>query len=330
MDELNTFTGSMSSGGGTPRVSVVVPSFNHAPFVETTLRSIINQTDPPVELLVIDDGSNDGSADIIDRVLQDCPFPSELIARENMGLCATLNQGLATTRGDYFAYLSSDDVWLPEFLEARVALLTASPNAVLGYGHSFVIDSANQIIDCTLDWAPYVNGDAREMLLQQTFAPMSPTVVYRRAPLEAEGWHEEAKLEDYDLYLRLSTRGDFAFDPRVLSAWRQHRHNTSRDFSWMIDARLAAQRRVADRLGLSAEELERFQLILQFAGAEDLLRLGEKSKAFKLLCHSLGGAPSTTTLLRTLVRLSVPYSLIKWHKKRKQAQAAQRYGTLII
>ncbi len=330
MSGQNTFTKSDAACAGTPKVSVVVPSFNHAPFIQTTLRSIFNQTQAPAQLLVIDDGSSDGSPEIIERILQDCPFPSELVARGNRGLCATLNEGLAATEGDYFAYLSSDDVWLPDFLAARVSLLAATPQAVLGYGHCFLIDAANQIIDCTLDWAHYANGNAREMLLQQTFAPMSPTVLYRRTPLENEGWHEQARLEDYDLYLRLSSEGDFALDPQVLSAWRHHGHNTSRDFSWMIEARLAAQRRVADRLGLSAGELERFQRALQFAGAEDLLRLGEKSKAFKLLRQSFGGAPSTASLLRPFARLCVPYSLIKWHKKRKQGRTAKRYGPLII
>ncbi len=330
MSRQSTFSKSDAARAGTPKVSVVVPSFNHAAFIQSTLRSIFNQTQAPAQLLVIDDGSSDGSPEIIERLLQDCPFPSELIVQSNRGLCTTLNEGLSRTSGDYFAYLSSDDVWLPDFIEARVSLLETTPHAVLGYGHCFLIDAANRIIDCTLDWAPYTDGNAREMLLEQTFAPMSPTVLYRRALLETEGWDEQAKLEDYDLYLRLSTKGDFAFDPRVLSAWRQHGHNTSRDFSWMIDARLAAQRRVADRLGLSAAELEHFQRVLLFAGAEDLLRLGEKSKALKLLRQSFGGVPSIASLVKPLARLCVPYSLIKWHMKRRQGRAAERYGPLII
>ncbi|CAN5655919.1 N/A [soil metagenome] len=330
MSRQNSFSTSDAPHARPHSVAVVVPSFNHATFIQTTLRSIANQTQAPTQLLVIDDGSGDGSPEIIERILQDCPFPSDLLVRSNRGLCATLNEGLAKTSSDYFAYLSSDDVWLPEFLEARVSLLEGRPQAVLGYGHCFIIDAANQILDCTLDWAPYADGDARQMLLQQTFAPMSPTVLYRRSSLENEDWDEQTKLEDYDLFLRLSTQGEFAFDPQILSAWRQHGHNASRDFSWMIEARLAAQRRVADRLGLSAGELERFQRILQFAGAEDLLRLGEKSKGFKLLRRSLGGAPSTASMLRPLARLCVPYSMIRRLKKRTQARAVERYGPLII
>src|SRR2546429_4018171 len=105
------------------RVSVVVPSYNHAQFVAMTLRSIMKQAWAPTELVVIDDGSTDNSPGVIERTLKECPFPSELFVRSNRGLCATLNEGLARTDGDYFAYLGSDDVWLPNFLQDRVRLL---------------------------------------------------------------------------------------------------------------------------------------------------------------------------------------------------------------
>src|SRR5947209_8516008 len=105
------------------RVSVVVPSYNHAPFVGAALRSVFRQTLQPAELLVIDDGSADDSPRVVEEMLKDCPFPCELIARANRGLCATLNEGLSKTRGRYFAYLGSDDLWLPDFLAARVPLL---------------------------------------------------------------------------------------------------------------------------------------------------------------------------------------------------------------
>src|ERR1700749_3925493 len=122
------------------RVSVVVPSYNHAPFVAETLRSVFRQTHAPARLLVIDDGSRDGSREAIEKTLRDCPFPCELVARENRGLCATLNEGLSKTAGEYFAYLGSDDLWLPDFLAARVALLEERARAVLAYGHAFIIN----------------------------------------------------------------------------------------------------------------------------------------------------------------------------------------------
>jgi alpha-1,3-rhamnosyltransferase len=308
------------------RVSVVVPSYNHAPFVASTLRSIFRQTRAPERLLVIDDGSRDGSPRVIEETLRDCPFPCELIARANRGLCATLNEGLGKTVGEYFAYLGSDDLWLPDFLAARVATLEERARAVLAYGHAFIIDERGEVNDCTLDWATYADGDARHMLLAESYAPMSPTVLYVRAAVERHGWNERARLEDYELYLRLSADGEFAFDPRVLSAWRRHGANTSRDFAWMIEARLEAQRNAAPRLDLSAEELARHERALNFAGGEDLLRLGHKRAALPFLRRGLGGAPDARSLARVALRLVTPYSLFKLRARRREASAARRYG----
>ena len=309
-------------------VSVVVPSYNHAPFVGAALRSVFAQTRKPERLLVIDDGSRDGSPHVIEGVLKDCPFPCELVARGNRGLCATLNEGLAKTQGRYFAYLGSDDLWLPGFLAARVELLEARPSAVLAYGHAYLIDEHGEVVDCTLDWARYRDGDARAMLLEETYAPMSPTVLHRRECVERHGWNECARLEDYELYLRLSADGEFAFDPRVLSAWRRHGTNTSGDFVWMIEARLEAQRNAAPHLGLAHGELERYQRALNFAGAEDLLRLGDKRAALRYLRRGLGGAPDAASLARVALRLVTPYSLVERRKRLKQASAARRYGKL--
>jgi alpha-1,3-rhamnosyltransferase len=319
---------SSQDSDGAARVSVVVPSYNHAPFVAAALRSVFAQTRPPARLLVIDDGSRDGSPQVIEAALKDCPFPCELFARENRGLCATLNEGLAKTVGDYFAYLGSDDLWLPDFLAARVALLEERPRAMLAYGHALLIDERGEVIDCTLDWAHYRDGDARAMLLQEAYAPMSPTVLYRREGVERHGWNERARLEDYELYLRLSADGEFAFDPRVLSAWRRHGTNTSRDFVWMIEARLEAQRNAAPHLGLTREQLARYQRALNFSGAEDLLRLGDKRAALKYLRRGISGTPSASALARVALRFLTPYSLVERRRLQRQASAARRYRNL--
>lgn len=308
-------------------VSVVVPSYNHAPFVAATLRSIMKQTLWPAELLVIDDGSSDESSRLIERVLNDCPFPSELIARGNRGLSATLNEGLERTGGDYFAYLGSDDLWLPHFIDARIGLLAERPAAVLAYGHAYFIDVQNAIIDSTDDWAHYVDGDVREMLLQTT-APMSPTVLYRRAALEHERWNEESQLEDYDLYLRLSATGEFAFDPRILSAWRRHGSNVSWDQSLMLEEQLRAQRDAAVRFGFTKGQVDKLQRATRFTRAEDFLRVGQKSKALGLIMNNLRGANASRATVRMLLRLLLPNSVLRRRVRARQRQAHQRYGNL--
>jgi alpha-1,3-rhamnosyltransferase len=313
-----------------PAVSVVVPSFNHAPFIERTLRSVFRQTLAPLELFVIDDGSQDDSPQIIERVLRDCPFPCDFLARENRGLSATLNEGFArAARGRYFAYLGSDDLWFPQFLLARVRMLETRPRAVLAYGNAYSIDAVDRIIDCTTVWARYRDGDVRRMLLE-TLAPLSPTVLYRRDALEAHRWNEEAGLEDYELYLRLSAEGEFAFDPRVLSAWREHGYNTSRNLRLMLREKLAAQRRAAASLKLDARELEEFQTLARFRSAQEFMRRGEKLEALKLASVSWRAARSNGEAFKLLAGLLVPHRLLARRQARRQEQAAVHYGSLEI
>jgi alpha-1,3-rhamnosyltransferase len=309
-------------------VSVVVPSYNHAPFIEATLRSIMKQTLAPAELLVIDDGSTDDSPFVIERALKDCPFPCELLVRGNRGLCATLNEGFERTHGEYFAYLGSDDLWLPDFLLARVSLLKSRADSVLAYGHTYFIDEDNRIIDSTADWAYYVDGDVRDMLMQTT-APMSPTVMYRRRALEQQRWDERAPLEDYDLYLRLSADGSFAFDPRVLSAWRRHSSNVSWDQTLMLEEHLKAQHQGALRFGLTEEQIEALQRTTKFNRAEDFLRVGQKSKALSLMMTNLSGANSARTTTRMLLRLLIPSSFMRGRARVRQRRAFERYGSIV-
>lgn len=326
MSRQRPVSNSHETARGRAGVSVVVPSYNHARFVERALRSIFEQTLAPAELIVIDDGSADDSPRVVERVLRDCPFSCQVIARPNRGLCATLNEGLSLSRGEFFAYLGSDDLWLPDFLRARVSLLEARPRAVLGYGHAYLIDEENRVVDCTRDWAAYADGDARAMLLRAV-APMSPTVLYRREALARRGWNEAARLEDYDLYLRLSTDGEFAFDSRVLSAWRRHGGNASWNQRMMLEEHLAAQRRILPAQGMSRGEIERLQSQIKFSRAEDFLRIGEKRAALGLMRRNLGGVTSARSVARMILRLLTPHRLVRWRSRRR---AARRYGSRIV
>ena len=310
-------------------VTVVVPSYNLAEFIAATLRSVFGQTHAPSELLVIDDGSADDSPRVVERTLKDCPFPSELVARGNRGLCATLNEGLGRSRSKYFAYLGADDLWLPDLLSARVSALEARPRAVLAYGHSYLVDARGRVVDCTADWATYADGDAREMLLK-TVAPMSPTVVYRRGVLARHGWNEESRLEDYELYLRLSLEGEFAFDPRPLAAWRRHGRNTSRDQRMMLEEQLKAQRNFLKAEGADDAEIERLQRRVRFERAEDFLRLGDKGGALRLMFENAGGATSVRSLARKVLRLAVPYGVERRRMRNRRRRASARYGAIKV
>jgi len=308
-------------------VSVIVPSFNHARFIARCLRSIIHQSHTTLELIVIDDGSEDDSVRKIERELKDCPFHSELMVRNHKGLVQTLKEGLKHSRGKYFAYLGSDDIWLPGFLASRVKLLQSRTNAVLAYGHSFVIDEEDQILECTKDWAAYVDGCVRDMLLN-VYVPFSPSVLYRREILERHHWNEHAKLEDYDLYIRLSSEGEFAFDDNVLCAWRSHGKNNSRDLEFMLRECLEAQRRAVPVLKLTPEELEKANARLKWRYGGDFIKARERVVGLKLVCLNLKGAPSYRSVVRMMGNLILPTSVLRWRKQCAQRRTTNVYGSL--
>jgi alpha-1,3-rhamnosyltransferase len=310
-----------------PEVFAVVPSYNHAPFVEKCLRSIIGQTLKPQKLLVIDDGSTDGSPAIIQKVLNDCPFASELIARENRGLCATLNQSFEMSSGEYFAYLGSDDLWLPQFLEEQTELLDKRADAVLAFSHAYLVDDNDNITGSTVEWNDFADGDLLPMLMQGVVFS-SPGVLYRRAALENVRWNETSRLEDYEMYLRLAADNDFARNKKVLCGWRQHASNASSRLPVMFGEMVATQARLAPEFGVDPAELARMQKEMKFAAVENFVRHGFRREGVRLFIDNIGGAESAAQIAKTAFRLAVPQAMFQWNRRRKRASAAKRLGKI--
>jgi alpha-1,3-rhamnosyltransferase len=308
-------------------VAVLVPSYNHAPYIAECLRSIFAQTHSPSRLLVIDDGSRDASVEVIERTLKDCPFPAELIARQNRGLCRTLNEGLSRTSGEYFAYLGSDDLWTPVRLAAGLAALAPRPEAVLAYSPCYIIDQSGRIVGNSRDWQKYVDGNVLPALLSAESIPPSPTMLYRREPLSRVGWNEQSRLEDYENFLRLATLGPFAFVPEPTGYWREHASNTSKDVEMVLGAYLEAQGRLAPELGLDRATLRRAQAQVRYRYADYFLAAGQRGRAVQMTLRNLRGAPSPTMALRRLVRLGMPASVLRRRTEMLRARATARYAS---
>ena len=115
---------------GAGRVSAVVPLYNHAEYIEAAIDSALAQGEVLRELVVIDDGSTDGSAQVMERLARRDPR-IRFRSQANQGAAATLNAGLRDCSGDYVAILNSDDAWLPGRLEALVLALEAAPGAAI-------------------------------------------------------------------------------------------------------------------------------------------------------------------------------------------------------
>jgi len=212
--------------GDRPLVSVVAVCFNHARFVRDCLDAIAAQDHPNTEVLIIDDASTDDSVATIRQWLRDTGFAAELVVHErNQGICATRNDALRRVHGDYLAFVSTDDAWLPGKLSAQVALMEALPSHVaVVYGDAVHMDETGRALDgswlrdARMRTPP--SGDVYEPLLRRVFVPSLTTLV-RREAIDAVGGYDEAlSFEDWDMWLRLAARYHFAYAP---GPWARYR-----------------------------------------------------------------------------------------------------------
>lgn len=219
-------------GDHDPVVSVVVPSYNRARFVEATLDSVLCQTFADLELIVIDDGSSDDSVERIGSRLHEAGGrapPWRLVSRENRGIARTLNEGVALARGRYFAYLDCDDLWEPTRLERQLAALhDAGPEVVACFADGWIVDADGRRVGRFGRHFPYHGGDIHRELLLIRFMPSSPTSLFVRERLEESGsFNEQLAKVDYDVWLRLARLGPVVYVPEPLASWRRHGDNFS-------------------------------------------------------------------------------------------------------
>ncbi|MEQ1593948.1 MAG: glycosyltransferase [Casimicrobium sp.] len=127
-------------------VSVILPSYNHAPYVEAAVRSVFNQSYACVELIAIDDGSRDASARVLRSLEAESPIPFKLIVRENQGASATLNELVALCRGEWIQPLNSDDTLAPDRIETMLAAVSAA-GGDWGFGGVRCIDTHGEPVD---------------------------------------------------------------------------------------------------------------------------------------------------------------------------------------
>jgi glycosyltransferase involved in cell wall biosynthesis len=253
------------------RVSVVIPTYNAANFISRTIESVIAQSYGDLEVVVVDDGSSDGTPDIVagfgDRV--------RLIVQPNGGVSTARNRAIREARGELIAFLDHDDIWYQDKLRRQVSLLDSRADVGLVYANADFIDEADEPMWTYLARPRLHRGRVLSPLFLDCFIPLL-TVVVRSKLLTEIGqfesrWHIA---EDYDLFLRAAERTEIDYVDDVLAGYRIHRGNLSKDFTRrlreeqeVLAASLARNPRLRDYVGDSAIRLRMAGLRCEYGHA---------------------------------------------------------------
>ncbi|MBO5693618.1 MAG: glycosyltransferase family 2 protein [Tidjanibacter sp.] len=207
-----------------PQFSVIIPLYNKAAEVEATVRSVLAQSLEPLEIVVVDDGSTDESAAVVERIAS--PLV-RLIRQPNTGECAARNRAMAEARGDYFALLDADDLWKPEFLEEIASLIEAWPECGI-YSTAFEVVSPTGRVrgNCPTERGVVENFWRESMTCYVTIP--SATVLPRRVVEELGGFPEGMKMGgDQFMWIKVASRHKVCFSPRALCDYSMVASNRS-------------------------------------------------------------------------------------------------------
>lgn len=215
-----------------PLISVVLPVRNGMPYLVHAIESLLAQTDEAFEVLVVDDGSSDGSYEYVSQ-LEDARI--RLLRAQGRGLAAALNTGLAAARGAYLARQDADDWSAPDRLALQRAWLDAHPDiAVLATAVAFVDGRDAPVTNAWTrrvheQWDAAVSPDEIAALMPLTCCLFHATVMLRTAVLREAGGYDPGMVpaEDYDLWLRILPFAHFARLPQVLYTVRVHDGSSS-------------------------------------------------------------------------------------------------------
>lgn len=227
-----------------PDLTVAIPAYNAAATIGRTLRSVLEQADGALEVIVVDDGSTDETPDVV-RATRDERV--RLLQGRGGSVAAARNLALRQARGEWVALLDADDYWLDGHLTALRETLIRAPDAVVCFGAALHVDEAGALIR-------RFDVDERHAtvagLLRRRMQPTtSATTVRREVALSLGGFDEHFRVvgvEDIDLWWRLAARGRCLVQPRHLTVYVVHEHrDRARERLWLLELRADRERCVA-------------------------------------------------------------------------------------
>lgn len=288
-----------------PQVSVIMPAYNAAPFISRAIESVLAQTYGDWELLVIDDGSTDGTEQVA-RSFPDARL--RYVDQTNQGPAAARNLGLANSQGDYVIFLDADDWWDPRCLGSLAeAFCTAGPKDAVSHANwAYARDTGQvgKVVDSKM-----ARGDALSTLILRNPLAIHSALVRRSALITVGGFPtDDPALEDWELWLRLAAAGyGFVHVPEVLAFYCWRPGSKGKDVPRRKADRLATLDRLWSRSDLTTEirgikATSYATAHIDFAVAE--LGLDHENAAWREIDQAIRWLPDIATAVDTFYRLS--------------------------
>lgn len=219
-----------------PLVSVVIPCYNHEKFIQDCIQSVIDQTYENIELIIIDDGSKDGSVNEIQQMIEICEkrfTRFEFRYRPNKGLSATLNEALQWCEGEYYSAIASDDMMCITKTESQVNYLKAHKHCAAVFGGVELIDESNNIIGKRVNETKVYSF--KEIILNQHDLPASTQLARLKIIKELGGYNTNIKIEDWYMLLKMTVkeRVEVHYLDQLMCRYRFHHENFSKNMKLM-------------------------------------------------------------------------------------------------
>src|SRR3972149_8313204 len=209
-----------------PLVSVITPTFNRSDFITFSIESVLRQTCPDFEMIIVDDGSTDGTGEIVNKYLHDERI--RYYWQENLGQSTARNKGINLSSGEYICFLDSDDIYKPDKLHEQVSLFKRMPYVDIVYGDEEYIGADGALLGKSK--MKCHSGVIYEALLLDNFVSIATAMVRRRCFDEMGGFDESIKVaDDYELWLRYSARYRFHYEPAIFAQYRIMENQLSSD-----------------------------------------------------------------------------------------------------
>ena len=231
-------------------VSVIIPVYNRVKVIDRSINSVINQTYPINEIIVIDDGSNDGTYDLVKR-----NFPQVILKyQENKGVSNARNVGIKLAKSKWIAFLDSDDEWLPKKVEEQISLLNI--NLSFKICHTDEVWIRNQVRINPMEKHRKYGGDIYNKCLPLCVISPSSIIIHKDIFNDIGLFDEELPVcEDYDMWLRICSKYSVLFlDQKLINKYGGHDDQLSKKYWGMDRFRLIALEKMIDNPNLNSTD----------------------------------------------------------------------------